>query len=324
MIEWQPALDRPPPGTGAQPETAGLLRLAWRYNAPMRTSLIVCLLAVAAWSQSHLSPDKSPVSKSDSTQAASQKEEPNDHKQPAHENVASNKNQVGALVEGKKTAANADEELKINRQLAMFTGRLAWFTAALVLVGALQLLALRRQAKVLTHHSDLIRQSIDQMKRAVDAYDKYVAVAESGLELTRESNETNKVATDLTRKALVLTQRPRLRVRLLALREPTVDQLMPPRMLSEYLFPPTDPIKGSLSVVNSGEGEAVIRGSYCRIFHGGPPSKFPIEPPYLKTAGGQPLHHKPCNRGRPPRDCLRVRAPLLDRSNMRIGSLAAI
>jgi len=43
MIGWQPAPERPPPRTKAQPETAGLFSWAWRYNAAMRTLLIVCL-----------------------------------------------------------------------------------------------------------------------------------------------------------------------------------------------------------------------------------------------------------------------------------------
>ena len=47
MIEWQPSLERPPPRTEAQPETAGLFCWAWRYNAPMRTQLLVLCLALS-------------------------------------------------------------------------------------------------------------------------------------------------------------------------------------------------------------------------------------------------------------------------------------
>jgi hypothetical protein len=131
----------------------------------MRTQVaVLCLLVFVRYSQAQLPPDGQPVPKEDGTQAAKKNKDTNSHQTPTEENHPPRQNQVGNLDEQKKADSYTGEELKINRQLAAFTGQLAnytgrsaWFTAGLIVIGALQLFALIWQAKVLRHHSDLIK-----------------------------------------------------------------------------------------------------------------------------------------------------------------------
>jgi hypothetical protein len=44
-------------------------------------------------------------------------------------------------------------------------------------------------------------------------------------------------------------------------------------------------VQGTLTVVNSGNGEATVRGSFCQMFNSGHPDELPMQPPYDPKVG---------------------------------------
>jgi hypothetical protein len=164
MIEWLFALERPPPRSTAQPETAGLFGWAQRYNAPMRTLTLLVFLVAGEWSQAQEPPKVQPVAKTNGTQQSPEK------------NPTAPQNQTSASSNEKIASANTNEELEVNRNLTAFTGELArytwWlacFTGVLVVVGGLQLFALFWQARTLVHHSELLETSATATRRTSEA-----------------------------------------------------------------------------------------------------------------------------------------------------------
>ena len=246
----------------------------------MRTrTLLLCLLCFVGWSQSQLSPKSPPVSKKDSTQTAYEKQKASNHEQSTQRNAMPTQNQVGPFVENKKTTANTDEDLKINRRLSLFTGQLAgftwWlacFTAGLVVVGGLQLGALFWQAKVLSHHSELIGESVEQMRQAVGAYQQFAEASQGMLALTRESNATTVRATELTRQSFILSNRPRLIIRNVSVCD--VDAMFHPE--------PTEPVGGAFFIANIGTSTSRIISVDCGIYRA---DTLPMVPPF--TSDGQ-------------------------------------
>jgi hypothetical protein len=237
VIEWLPALERPPPRTKAQPEGAGLFYWTRRYNAPMRTLLLVPFLCSTMWSQTEKPPETPPATKDNAAQVAQHEKGANQNDGQANETAREG---LSSAPENQSHASDRAEEIEISRQLARFT---FW----LVVVGALQLIALAVQAGVLYHHGTLIRESVGQMEKAVTAYQEVA---------------------DLTRKSLILAQRPRLIVRNV--------EIDPSTLLGGK---PED-FAGTLQVYNSGGSKAHVSAISCRLFcFDKLPMKAPFDPP---------------------------------------------
>lgn len=89
--------------------------------------------------------------------------------------------------------------------------------------------------------------------------------------------------------SLVLTQPPKLVVRELILNEPSYDDRFTSVRSSEYPFKPGSPIKGCLSVVNTGATKAVVTASCHTLLHTGIPERLPREFLRKRDAGEQLL-----------------------------------
>src|SRR6266542_3922641 len=128
MIEWQPALERPPPPRAAQPEMAGLFCWAQRYNARMRTQIVLlCLACSMAWSQSQQPPKSPPATKTNGTESTHDKKESGKGQSPPDGKVAitTTADEHAESIPKKNAAeSKAGEDLQINCWRAAFTVRL--------------------------------------------------------------------------------------------------------------------------------------------------------------------------------------------------------
>jgi hypothetical protein len=136
------------------------------------------------------------------------------------------------------------------------------FTFLLVVVGFLQVWILRRQTRII--HGTL--------KATQDA------VVE-----TRRANEVNEALTkesaELTLKALVLTQHPRLTVRNVVIRTPLES--------GAVSFRKGQPVSGQFYVVNIGGSNATVLESHCVVI--GLADTLPMDRPYEGKAGNNPI-----------------------------------
>jgi len=129
----------------------------------MRTQvLVLCLLCLTTWSQAQQPPKPAPSAKADSAKAAGGKERSDRDQYPAEGTVVIINNQAEPVPRESAAKAETDENLKINRRLALFTG-------LLVAVGVIQFIALVCQARALIHHSKLIKRSSQHTARVAAA-----------------------------------------------------------------------------------------------------------------------------------------------------------
>src|ERR1035441_8082729 len=178
----------------------------WRYNAPMRTLLPVCLGCLSLFGQSAQStPRPKEVAEKEKGQVTTKE----DKLQKLPSDTGPSKAQLDGADHDSKPKnedANGKTDPKPDWWMIGLTG-------GLVVVCGGQIWVLGYQAKVLSHHSELIRQSVEQMRQAVGAYQQFAETSQGMLALTRESNEITSRATELTRQSLILTHRPRLTIR---------------------------------------------------------------------------------------------------------------
>jgi hypothetical protein len=312
VIEWQPAFERPPPGTEAQPETAGLFYWTWRYNAAMRTQLLVlCLAALSASAQ--------PPNPQQTAEGSKRQISENKHPGADIKNAPAKKAGIPETVTTKGQLNKPDGDTRscgYQGERESGTGPTWWMialTGCLVIVSGLQALILRRQASTMSRQTEIIGSSLRVAQGSLTELQKYVcltdslatstkqtaeaarasakaaedatnAAGESNM-LTKESNATTKEATELTRRSLVLTHRPKIRVRSVVVTQPTRDARFNVRKVGEYPFG-SEAVAGKVTIVNRGGQTAVMRGSFCGVYNGGRPEGLPMEPPYERTNGG--------------------------------------
>jgi hypothetical protein len=167
----------------------------------------------------------------------------------------SQNHQTEGVDENERIIAIYTQELsQYTRHLADYTLAVAFFTAVLVGVGVFQFLMLRRQANALAHHSDLIEDSVGQMRQAVAAYERYG-------DLTRESNLNAQMATELTRQSLILTHRPKLIIRNVAMDQE--DRIFRWESLPGGGNPAA--ATGTLRIVNVGSSTAFVVSIACDV-----------------------------------------------------------
>jgi hypothetical protein len=236
MIRWQPALERPPPRTTAQPETAGLFYCSKpgydSCHSWMRVAMSTLILIALAALLQIPSPEVPPAI---------------DKSAAAHHNQSTKNNQDSTRGEGtvahthratekNATAKESDEDTQINRKLAAYTGALVW-------VGGIQII---------------------------------VFVFQTGF-MYKAFAETRK-ATNLTREALILTQRPKLIVRNIVI--PELERMKPdtPNELLDYL------LRGRFYVANVGGIMAEIREVHSQLYIVDN-AALPMECPYESVAG---------------------------------------
>jgi hypothetical protein len=114
-------------------------------------------------SQAQQPPKSAPSTKTNSAKATAGKEHADRNQYPAENPVVTIiNNQTEPAPQESAAKAETDENLKVNRRLALFTG-------LLVAVGIVQFVALFWQGTVLKHHGTLIRQSAQETARIATA-----------------------------------------------------------------------------------------------------------------------------------------------------------
>ena len=257
----------------------------------MRTLTLLVFFASAAWSQPNLPPKSPQVTIRKGTEAtANQKEASKTHDARRGPSTGA-ENEAEALPKKETTEAKTREELEINRKIAEYTGQLAAFTKLLVFVGIFQFLALIGQGivfwRTLKENRNLIAatgNSAAAARQAADAAVSSNALTDKSIGESQRSSAAHealvKESNALTHRTLVLSQRPRIKVRSFILQEPSIQELSVDVPEDEYPFAPVDPIRGEVSVVNWGTGKTVVGANCYRIFHGRPPKRLPMKPPY--------------------------------------------
>ena len=92
--------------------------------------------------------------------------------------------------------------------------------------------------------------------------------------------------TGIINQTLILTDRPKLIVRNLAISEPSQSSRIN-REPSEKPFRPEEKITGALWVVNPGNGDAHFQRGWCGVYNG---QGLPMEVPYDSRVGFSPLN----------------------------------
>lgn len=194
MIEWLPALERPPPLTTAQPETAGLSCWIRRYNASMRTLLLVSSVALLYSQSSQLPPrdraeqKQTARGKQDSSQNGPRSTVP----PPAPE--ASGVNEPPSRNETNPAREKTDQVWK--KALTPET----WPNWALVIVGGFAAYAAIRTLRAIKEQARIARIGLKATRVATSA-------ATVSAKAARESADTATRAAELAEKTLHLTER---------------------------------------------------------------------------------------------------------------------
>ena len=247
MIEWHPALERPPPRTKAQPETAGLFCWARSYNAPMRTQVLLFYLAGAllAWSQGP--PEKSPPRPGEAQSNRAQSKQSEDQGRapkakptqpaPIQNSVESpdNKHSHGEPAPKDKQQATVDIPSVPRLSVQPVKDLADWgywvFSGLLVVVGSLQAwllyrgwqaaqrtagatqdnaVATERNAKAAEENAAETRANAEAAKASADAALRQVALVERQVSLMEKSLQA-------TQHSFTLSNRPKIVVRNIAL-----------------------------------------------------------------------------------------------------------
>jgi hypothetical protein len=142
----------------------------------MRTQvLVVSLLWSTVCSQAQEPPKPPPRTETNSAKTAGDKKDSTQDQRPADSKAATIKKQSEAEPGENTAETKPNEELEVNRRLALFTG-------LLVAVGVIQSFALFWQARVLRHHAELIKESSDETARVA-------AAAQQTAEAVRKNSE---------------------------------------------------------------------------------------------------------------------------------------
>lgn len=276
----------------------------WRYNAPMRTLLLVCLV-VQSFAQSIESPspprDRTEEKQRPKKENGGTESRPQSPPQPRAA-VTSGVNQPAPLKEEPQTNEKANQIWK--KAIAPETwSNWALFVAACMaaFIALKTLRAIRNQAEIARLGVEATRVaanattvSANAAKQAADAAvtsnnlttaslalaETQIGLLEQSNTLTRDSNTSTQQATELTRQSFVLSNRPRLIIRNVVLDEPSREIRSGRRADDE----PIGQVKGRFRIANSGNGVATVKGSYRRVFND-VSQRLPMEPPYNMDFG---------------------------------------
>jgi hypothetical protein len=245
-----------------------LMRSLWRLT-------FIAVLAGLSFSQA---PDRPPIPAAENGQTDRKDKKPDKKQKTAQKDFvvppslggdeqphpANSKRQTENETERPKNLSPIDssaadkEKMSLDRDLVRYT-------LALAIVGTLQLIALTVQAYVLFHHSKSLKASVVQMTKTVAAYEKYVEIGREELAVTRESNAITKQATELTRQSLILSHRPKVVARNVAV--DNEDRIFRWRSVqggrAESWGP--EPMTGTLRFVNIGDSTAHVVAWQCQI-----------------------------------------------------------
>jgi hypothetical protein len=194
VIEWLPALERPPPRPQAQPETAGLFCWIRRYNTPMRTLLLVCLACLSLFAQSQRpSPTK-----------AAERDQPEQATADAQKMAATNVRgtEQSPIVVKALPSTKAQDEAPNGKAKELGQPSPDWWmvrlTGAIVFIGLVQTIVFGMQARRLKQtiekmeeiagqQTQDIQASIAEATRAARAMERIAESMADSVESVRES-----------------------------------------------------------------------------------------------------------------------------------------